>query len=401
MNREYIKGLVIGTAGAITAVIMLQMTGSHILSVGDGVLSKKEYVNKIEYLEKMIEENYLGDYTEDDLAEGIYAGLVAGLKDPYSCYYTEEEYEAENTATEGSYVGIGVVLQQREEGGIEIVECYEGGPGYEAGLVPGDLIVEADGEDITEWDTAQLVELIRKGKKDHVVLTVYPKESSEAKEVDIPITDVQIPAVKYEMLDEHVGYIKIIEFTGVAPEQYRNAFKELEAQQMEKLVIDLRNNPGGLLDSVCEILEEILPEGLIVSIRDQRGESRDIYSEGKHVLEIPLAVLINGSSASASEIFAGAVKDYEIGTLVGTTTFGKGIVQAIQPLNDGSALKLTIADYYTPKGNNIHKVGIEPDVEVKLDDSLLNRTDYTYEEDNQLGEALHVLNSQKISRNTE
>jgi carboxyl-terminal processing protease len=231
---------------------------------------------------------------------------------------------------------------------------------------------------------------VRNCGKDQIVLTVYHENAEDSEDITVEVTTVELPAVSYEMLEDSVGYIRISEFTGVAYSQYVSAFSDLEEQGMEKLIVDLRDNPGGLLTSVCDILNEILPEGLIVYTEDKDGNRDEKYSDGEHELTMPLAVLINENSASASEIFAGAVKDYGIGTLVGTTTYGKGVVQALQQLNDGSAVKLTIANYYTPNGNNIHKIGVEPDVEVKLDESLLNRS-YTKEEDNQIAEALKIL----------
>ena len=204
---------------------------------------------------------------------------------------------------------------------------------------------------------------------------------------------MELPSVFHEMLDDQIGYIRITEFKGVTCEQYREAFQNLDEQEMKRLIVDLRDNPGGLLDSVCEILREILPEGLIVYTEDKDGNREEQTCDGKNELQIPLAVLVNENSASASEISAGAVQDYGIGTIVGTTTYGKGVVQSIRQLSDGSAIKLTIANYYTPKGNNINKIGIKPDIEVSLDTSLLNKDkdEITHEEDNQLQEAIKAV----------
>ena len=210
-------------------------------------------------------------------------------------------------------------------------------------------------------------------------------------EVTVEITDVELPSVFSEMLENQTGYIRISQFTDVTPDQYEKAFSDLKDQGMEQLVVDLRGNPGGLLTSVCAILNSILPEGLIVYTEDKYGNRSEERSEGKTPLDMPFAVLVNENSASASEIFAGAVQDYGIGTIVGTVTYGKGVVQELRPLSDGSAVKLTVSDYYTPKGNSINEVGIKPDVEVKLDPELLNQEEITHQEDNQLQEALKVL----------
>ncbi len=238
-----------------------------------------------------------------------------------------------------------------------------------------------------------MADMIRNSDKESVVLTVHRENVEEPMKIKVSITDVELPSVFHEMLDDQIGYIRITEFKGVTCEQYREAFQNLDEQEMKRLIVDLRDNPGGLLDSVCEILREILPEGLIVYTEDKDGNREEQTCDGKNELQIPLAVLVNENSASASEIFAGAVQDYGIGTIVGTTTYGKGVVQSIRQLSDGSAIKLTIANYYTPKGNNINKIGIKPDIEVSLDTSLLNKDkdEITHEEDNQLQEAIKAV----------
>ena len=214
----------------------------------------------------------------------------------------------------------------------------------------------------------------------------------DTQEITVKVSDVELPSVFGEMLDENTGYIQITEFKGVTAQQYEETFADLKDQGMTRLIVDLRDNPGGLLNIVCDILRDILPEGLIVYTEDKNGNRSEETCDGKNPLDMSLAVLVNGNSASASEIFAGAVKDYGIGTIVGTTTYGKGVVQSIRQLSDGSAVKLTVANYYTPNGNSINKTGIEPDVEVELDASLVNETEISHDEDNQLQEALKVLN---------
>ena len=391
-NKEYKKGI---ATGVLVTVIVAG--GAKIADnfLDTGVLSDDSRVQKLEYLEKMIDQYYLGEKDEDQLAEGMYAGLIYGLGDVYSRYYTAEEYEQETSSTDGSYVGIGISMEANKEGGVKIAECYEGGPGEAAGLEEGDVISAVDGEDITEMDTSEVASLIRDSGKDQVTLTIHREDEEEPIEITVEIRDVELHSVFSEMLDTETGYIRISEFTGVTPDQYLEAFQSLEDQGMQKLVIDLRDNPGGLLDSVCSILNHVLPEGLIVYTEDKYGNRTEENSDGEDPLEIPLAVLVNENSASASEIFAGAVKDYGIGTIVGTTTYGKGVVQSVRQLADGSAVKLTVSNYFTPKGNNINKVGIQPDVEVKLSTELLNKKDITHEEDNQLQEARKVLDDNK------
>ena len=313
------------------------------------------------------------------------------MGDVYSRYYTAEEYAQETASTDGSYVGIGVSIQKNKNGGVQIAECYEGGSGKKAGLISGDVITAIDDTDVTDMELSEVVRLIRQNEGRNIVLTVQRENEESPLSITVEVTNVELPAVFSEMLDEETGYIQITQFTGVAPQQYKEAFADLKEQGMEKLIVDLRDNPGGLLTSVCDILREILPKGRIVYTEDKYGNREEETCDGEKELDMPLAVLVNESSASASEIFAGAVQDYGIGKIVGTTTYGKGVVQELRPLNDGSAVKFTISDYYTPNGNSINKVGIKPDIEVKLAAELLNKTDITHEEDNQLQEARKVL----------
>lgn len=382
-------------AGVLTGVLVVALAAGGVKFVQqrqyNGVLSDSSHVQKIEYLEKMIDQEYLGEVDNAEMAEGIYAGLVYGLGDVYSRYYTADEYAQETASTDGAYAGIGVSIQKNKNGGVQIAECYEGGPGAEAGLQTGDVITAINDTDVTDMELSDVVSLIRENKDNTIVLTVFRENEEKSREISVDVTDVELPSVFGEMLNKKTGYIQITQFTGVTPQQYKDMFAELKDKGMERLVIDLRDNPGGLLTSVCDILREILPEGLIVYTEDKYGNREEETCDGKHQLDMPLAVLVNENSASASEIFAGAVQDHEVGTIVGTTTYGKGVVQELRQLSDGSAVKLTVSNYYTPNGNSINKVGIKPDVEVKLASELLNKDEITHEEDNQLQKALDVI----------
>lgn len=382
-------------AGVLTGVLVVALAAGGVKFVQqrqyNGVLSDSSHVQKIEYLEKMIDQEYLGEVDNAEMAEGIYAGLVYGLGDVYSRYYTADEYAQETASTDGAYAGIGVSIQKNKNGGVQIAECYEGGPGAEAGLQTGDVITAINDTDVTDMELSDVVSLIRENKDNTIVLTVFRENEEKSREISVDVTDVELPSVFGEMLDKKTGYIQITQFTGVTLQQYKDMFAELKDKGMERLVIDLRDNPGGLLTSVCDILREILPEGLIVYTEDKYGNREEETCDGKHQLDMPLAVLVNENSASASEIFAGAVQDHEVGTIVGTTTYGKGVVQELRQLSDGSAVKLTVSNYYTPNGNSINKVGIKPDVEVKLASELLNKDEITHEEDNQLQKALDVM----------
>ena len=384
-----------GALGVVIIIVLLLESGHSSWFYGTGVLSDGKVVKKIEAMDQIIDDYYLDTVTKEELANGLYSGLFYGLGDPYARYYTPEEYAQEAEYNAGSYVGIGVEIRETNDG-ILINTCYEGAAADIAGVEAGDILLEVDGETVAGLTLSEVAEKIRKEVGDSVTLLVRRQGFEEPLEILVPVTDVVIPSVTGKMLENKIGYIQILEFNGSSYEQYHQTFENLESEGMEKLVIDLRDNPGGLLNAVCEILEEILPEGLIVYTEDKYGERDEHFCSGEHPLEIPLVVLVNGESASASEIFAGAVQDYGIGTIVGTTTYGKGIVQSIMTLEDGSAVKLTVANYYTPNGNNIHKIGIQPDVVVEADAEISFAADAADPDeisitDPQLATALEIL----------
>ena len=390
-NKEFKKGIAIGVAATLVVTGAVFTSYQKVLFPKGNALSDVKTVQKLNYLEELIDEEYLDEKDESSLREGLYAGLLAGLKDPYSTYYTAEQYKELNTSNEGSYVGIGAVLQKDDTGGAKIIQLYEGGPGEQAGLKKGDVIKAVDGADVTDKETSDIASMVRDSEKASVTLTIQRENEEKTRDVKVEIRDVEIQTVSHEMLSGDTGYIRISEFSEVTSEQYKKAFADLKDQGMKKLVVDLRDNPGGLLTAVCGVLRQILPEGLIVYTEDKNGKREEETCDGKNKLDMPLAVLVNGNSTSASEIFAGAVKDYGIGTIVGITTYGKGVVQTIQPLTDGSAVKITIAKYFTPKGNDINKKGITPDVEAELSGDITDWTELTHKEDTQLQTALKEI----------
>lgn len=366
-RKEYWLGFVTG-ALAIAAGGMLGITVNHVQHVRRGyVMSEPGHAARLESLEDLIDEYYLNETDDEQLAQGVYKGLIEGLGDQYSYYYTPEEYTEEKETSQGSYAGIGILMQSLEDGTILIVECYDNAPGKEAGLLAGDIITRVDDIDVTEVELSEVVAHIREKVEGSIEMTVLRGEGEKqvTLEITVPVTNVELPSVYSEMLEDDIGYIQITEFKSVTYHQFTDAYEQLQSDGMKSLVVDLRDNPGGYVDVVCDILREILPEGIIFYTEDKHGEREEFFSEGDSPISIPLAVLVNGDSASASEIFAGAVKDYEIGTVVGTTTYGKGVVQSIRAYPDGSAVKLTTSHYYTPKGHDIHDVGIEPDVIVE------------------------------------
>ena len=356
-------------------------------------MNLKQVKKKTGEIEALINAYYLDEIDSQQVEDTMYTGMVAGLDDPYSVYYSEEELETMEEATSGAYAGIGATLtQDPDTGEMSVVSCFDGTPAQEAGLLPGDVISGWNGASVEGMELAELVSKIKTDPDEHLTLEI--ERDGETLEVELTRREVEIPTVEYEMLDDQIGYIRLVEFDEVTADQFKEALEELESQNMEKLIVDVRDNPGGVLQVVCDMLDEILPEGLIVYTEDKDGNRKEYTSDEEHQFQKPLAVLVNENSASASEIFAGAIQDYGMGTIVGTTTFGKGIVQKIFYLSDGTGVKLTVAKYYTPKGHDIHKKGITPDVEAELNDDLKKQSVISHEEDSQLQEAIHVLQNE-------
>lgn len=339
--------------------------------------------SKLKSLEALINLKYLKNVDQEDLENGLYKGILEGLGDPYSVYYTKDEYTKLMESTSGEYCGIGAYVSQNTETKvITITKAFKNGPADKAGVKDGDVITKVDGKDVSSEDVDKVVSMMKGDKGTKVKLTVY--RQSVKKYVDVTITrgEVKVPTVAHKMLDKKnkIGYIQISEFDTVTADQFSSALSSLKKQGMKKVIFDLRNNPGGSYEGVCKILDEILPEGTIVYTKDKYGNEEKQTSDAK-CLDMLIVVLQNKNSASASEIFAGAIQDFGVGTIVGTQSFGKGIVQQIIPLTDGSAVKITIEDYYTPSGKNIHGKGITPDVKIEAN----GKTDV------QLNKALEVL----------
>ena len=344
---------------------------------------------KLRNIRSIIDEIYLysDKIDEELLQENIVRGYVAGLQEPYTVYYNEEETTALFESTSGTFGGIGVVIMQdRTTGLATFTTIYDDCPGKKAGFKSGDIVYKVNGEDVSGMDLDSIVTRIRGEVGTDVEITVLRGETGEEYTGVATRALIENDTVEYEMKDDKVGYIQLTAFESVTFDQFKEALEDLTKQGMTGLVVDLRNNTGGNLDTVCEILDLILPEGTIVSIKDKNGNGQTFSSDDKNKLEVPLVVLTNGYSASASEIFAGAVQDYEIGKLVGTKTYGKGIVQNIYNLGDGTSLKITSSEYFTPNGRNIHEKGIEPDVVIEYEYDEANP-----DKDNQLDKAIEVL----------
>ncbi|MCI9526035.1 MAG: S41 family peptidase [Lachnospiraceae bacterium] len=355
------------------------------------VVTDSTVEEKAGQLADLIDQYYYEKVDKKSMVEGLYAGMTEGLGDPYSTYFSAEEYASFNESTTGVYYGIGTVLtQDAKTKVVTILHVYPGTPAEEAGIRDGDVIAKVDDIAGDSMELSELTTHIKGQEGTTVHIEVIRHGEKDYLGFDVERRQIEVPTVEYEMLEGNVGYIQITEFSTATPEQFDEAIEKLQGQGMVSVIVDLRDNPGGVLQSVCEILDKLLPEGLLVYTEDKYGHRSD-YKSDASCMDIPMAVLINGNSASASEIFAGAIKDYKYGTLIGTTSFGKGIVQTIIPLSDGSAIKLTMAKYFTPKGNYIHEVGISPDIELEY--QYLNEEDEVYNpmHDNQIQKALEVL----------
>jgi len=348
---------------------------------------------KSNQLYNTIDDYYLNEIDNNKIQDGIYKGMVDSLGDQYTVYYTADEYKQFTTASSGTYCGIGVAVSQNvTTGAITIVKTFKKGSGAEEGMLPGDVIYKVAGKKIEGLELSKVVSQIKGEEGTFVKVTVL--RNGKEIEFNLERRQLEIDTVTYRMEEKDgkkIGYIAISEFDEVTASQFKSALKDLEKEGMQGLVIDLRDNPGGLLDVTCEMLDRMIKKGILVYTVDKNGKRVDEEATDNLSFDKPVAILVNGNSASASEVFSGAMKDYKAATLVGTNTFGKGIVQSIVPFEDGTAMKVTVSKYYTPNGVNIHGTGIKPDVVEELNKEALKDGKLERKEDNQLDKALDVV----------
>lgn len=381
MNNEneykmYKKGVGIGAAiGALSVLLVCMIIIGIIFSrkwelavanSGPNLSIGNDTTVKINKLVSLIDRYYLYEYDTEEMKNRIYKAVMNSLDDPYTVYYTPAEYEELTMSNEGVFYGIGVsITEDKEKGGILVIQPFENSPAEEVGILANDRIIGSEDVSFVGMDIDTAITYIRGAAGTKVKLTI--ERAGNTFEVEVERRKVDVVTVASEMLEGQIGYIAISSFDGVTVGQFKKAFDDLNDQGMVGLIIDIRSNPGGMLDVVTAMLDKILPEGIIVSTASKNGPRKYIYSDDKCDLDVPCAVLVNGRSASASEIFAGAMQDHKSAAIIGTQSFGKGIVQSIIPLSDGSAIKITVENYYTPNGNSIHKLGITPDIVVELD----------------------------------
>lgn len=400
----FISGMIMGALIALllgcTVVLCLQLQKAKNQISEQKVTEKTEAGSKKEQLQEMEEkielliktiekEYYKDDVTMETLTDGVYHGLMEAVGDPYTRYYSPEEFADFMEDATGEYSGIGAYVRYDTELKYPVIsKPIPGTPAEEAGLIPEDIVVAIDGESVYDiGDLDKVVSMIKGPEGTTVDVTIARGEKKEKIELTIERRKVEVSTVHWEMLEDSMGYIQIDSFDDVTPTQFEEALNGCIEEGMEGMILDLRGNPGGNLSAVLSIAKNMLPEGLIVYIEDKYGKQMRYNGDGDNDFHYPLVVLIDGGSASASELLSGAIQDYGIGTLIGTTSFGKGIVQDIIRMSDGSAIKITTSSYYTPKGRNIHKKGIDPDIVCEFDAESYLKDGY----DNQLEKAKEEL----------
>lgn len=376
-NKEeairFLKGAVCGVI--LTAAVIITKNGydaAHTF-IGEEHLAVGE---KAAVIASMLEQNFIGDFDNTDLADQMYSGMADAMGDPYTRYFTKNEMSDFLNDANGTMCGIGIVISSDKDTGLCIVsEVIENSPAEKAGLKAGDTIIKVDDKDVVGMSVVEISELT-KGKKDTSVKISVDRHGEGEKLFDIKRSTINMQYVKSSK-DGDIGYIKITEFAKVTADQFIKALSGLMKQNIKGLVIDLRDNPGGMIDIVTEIADTLLPEGTITYTVDKNGNRVDFKSKDG-CIDIPIAVLVNGGSASASELLAGAIQDNGRGTIIGTQTYGKGIVQGLYSLSDGSGLKITIQKYFTPNGVCIQGIGITPDYEIETEDKTKSADDKQY-----------------------
>lgn len=390
-KHPFRNGFLSGVAVCLVIALMVVIVKETMLhsTVGSGFMTKHG-VEKVNLLSDVIDQYYYKDITDEEKMEGIYKGLMSSTNDKYTDYYSPKEFKDLMVTMEGDYGGIGATLSQdKVTKEVSVVEVYEGSPAARAGLERGDIVISVDGHLGTDESLDDFVQRIR-GEEGTSIEMVYKRDDQEHT-IEITREEVIVPSISHRMLDDKIGYIRISSFVNGTQKDFEDALADLQSQGMQGIVFDMRDNGGGMVDSVVAILDDILPAGTVVYTMDKSGKREDYTSDDAKKIDIPVTVLVNENTASAAEIFTGAIRDFNYGTIIGTNTFGKGIVQSTVPLSDGSAVKITVATYYTPSGECIHEKGIKPDIELEFSYADENPTEYDELKDNQVQKAMEVL----------
>ena len=371
--------LIVAGVGFTGYTVGSNMAGTSVSNSRDA-----QHIAEMQGLKGLLNQNFLFDFTEDDIYEGSLKGMFANLGDPYTAYYTKDEYKKLMETLDGRYQGIGVSVQASKEGYIKAISVFDNSPAKKAGIEPGDYIVKVDGESFGADQLEQAVAAIKGEPGSTVTITILRTEedSEDSKEFDVEVqrADVTVDTIDDDIIDikgKKIGYIHIKAFDDVTWNDFSESYNKLRANGIEGLVLDVRNNPGGALDVVINIADNFLDEGVIVTTKDKNGKEI-VETSDSDFDDIPLVVIQNENSASASEILAGALKDRGRAKVVGTQSFGKGVVQKIFTLDNGAGAKITISEYFTPNGTEINKVGVTPDIKVEANEDLdLNKQDFS------------------------
>ncbi len=392
--------------GAIILVLMttvVNFTVGNIIALPLGqkvLISRSTYQHyenlnqrygKLFTLNDFLINNYYKELDEDNLIEYAIGGLFQGVEDPYTAYLTEKEFSDLMVRNQGSYGGIGVIITPGDDGLVTVVSPIEKTPGERAGIVTGDKILAVDGEVVTGEKLDYAADKMKGDPGTEVILSVLRESIKEPFDIILKREEIRLETVRSEVLENDIAYIRITMFDEKTAKDFKENIDSIQRENIKGLILDLRNNPGGLMDQCVEIADMLLGEQIIVYTEDRHGE-REVENSDKKQISLPLTVLVNEGSASASEILAGAIKDGKRGKIIGTTTFGKGLVQQVKPLNDGTGFKFTVSQYFTPNGTNIHGKGIEPDIIIDLPEEIKNEIDIEMSEDTQLQKAIEILN---------
>lgn len=380
-------------SSGLTLILTGAANGQAVRLVSESEYEIIDRYRRLEEVRQTLVNDYYIPLDEEDLVTGAIRGMMDSIGDPYTFYYTPEEMEKANEESSGVYHGVGMAVQLTDDGDIEVIRVYQGSPAEAAGLLSQDRIVQVDGVPVSGENGQTLNEAVQRIQgEDGTTVRLTVLRDGETLELDIVRSEVSISYVDYEIINGDIGYVNIAQFTGNDVTGFQEAVEAFKSAGVSGIVVDLRNNPGGLLTDVVQIADMVLPEGLVTYVEDRHGNRQEETSDAEY-WDIPMVVLVNGMSASASELFTAAIQDYDRGTVVGATTFGKGIVQTLITFSDdGAGMQLTTASYYSPNGRSIHQTGVEPDVTVELNEDYDPSIPWpNLENDNQLATALEEL----------
>ena len=397
-SYQVYRTIMIITLTAFITFLITTIVGYHYITNGNGKLmllgtdvADEDIETLLQTYRELIDKYYLGEVNEENLKEGAVRGYIEGLGDPYTEYISKEEMEEYMQDTLGNYVGIGIYMTTNAKNGhIVVLATMKGSPAENAGLKPGDEIIRVDGEDCTTKNSTEVSNKIKGEEGTTVKLEIL--RDNQTLTFEVKRENIKVNPVEGKVVNDNIGYIKFTSFDETTAEDFKSTYEQLASQNIQSLIIDLRNNGGGLVDQAVDIADYFLEKGQVVIYEvDKNGNEEAEMSENDPIINMPVVILTNENTASASEILAGSLKDYGKATIVGTTTYGKGVIQQILSFKDGSGLKITTEEYQTPNHNKINKIGIEPDEVVELPDTVENELDVPEDQDTQLQKAIEIL----------